>query len=199
MAYTFDTLASASPSPRRWTYTTSDARATVTGSGYFARAAAAGLAVGDIVTVTNGADTYPVEITAIETTGNATGAIAERFNPAGAYTISGAFAFSTMPTLPVTAVAATGTNQATAAALSYGANFVSAADATKAVRLPAAVAGAVVIVKNEVAAELPLFPATGDAINAGAANAALTMAASTSAVLVAKDATTWASIPLLPS
>ena len=192
MAYTFDTLSGSAAPLRRWTYTTSDSRATVTGTGYFARADFAGLAVGDRIIVTNGADTYPVEVTAIETSGAATATIAERFDPAGT-------TFTAMPVIPVAAVAATGTNQATAAALSYGANFVSAADGTKAVRLPAAAAGAVVIVKNEVAAILPVFPASGDAINALSANASLDMAASTSAVLVAKDATTWASIPLLPS
>jgi hypothetical protein len=56
-------------------------------------------------------------------------------------------------------------------------------------------------VKNADAANaiLKVYPDTGDAINALAANAALSMAAKTSAVFVAFDATTWYTIPLLPS
>jgi len=101
--------------------------------------------------------------------------------------------------IPSATVAATGTNQATAAAIASGFTLVSAADATKGVKLPAAAAGLVVIVKNGAAATLELYPNTSDKINGGSANAALTMAASTSAVLVAYDDVDWYSVPLLPS
>jgi len=101
--------------------------------------------------------------------------------------------------IPSATVAATGSNQATAAAIASGFTLVSAADGTKGVKLPAAAAGLVVIVKNGVAADLELYPNTGDKINGGSANAALTMAASTSAVLVAYDDVDWYSVPLLPS
>ena len=46
---------------------------------------------------------------------------------------------------------------------------------------------------------LKLYPNTDDAINALSANAALSMAAYTSALLVSYDATTWYTVPLLPS
>lgn len=101
--------------------------------------------------------------------------------------------------LPVAAVAAAGTNQGTAAALAEGLNVVSAADGTKGVRLPTAVAGMVVVVKNTVAAALPIYPATGAAVNAVAANGAYSIGNLTSTMLVASSATQWYSVPLVAS
>lgn len=101
--------------------------------------------------------------------------------------------------LPVAAVAATGTNQSTAAALSEGLNVVSAADGTKGVRLPTAVAGMVVVVKNTVAASLKIYPASGAAVNAVAANGSYDIANLTSTMLVAASATQWYSVPLVAS
>lgn len=101
--------------------------------------------------------------------------------------------------LPVAAVAATGTNQSTAAALSAGLNVVSAADGTKGVRLPTAVAGMVVVVKNTVAASLKIYPASGAAVNAVAANGSYDIANLTSTMLVAASATQWYSVPLVAS
>lgn len=113
-------------------------------------------------------------------------------------TIAGG-AFSTMFTIPVAAVVAAGSVQGDAGAMATGFSLVSAADATKGVRLPAAAAGAVCIVKNNENAVLKIWPATGDAINAIAANSALSIAALTSTLLVAFDATTWYTLPLLAS
>lgn len=101
--------------------------------------------------------------------------------------------------IPSATVAATGTNQATAAAIASGFTLVSAGDGTKGVKLPAAAAGLVAIVKNGENAVLKLYPDTDDAINGLSANASLNMAANTSAVLVAYNATTWYTVPLLPS
>ena len=101
--------------------------------------------------------------------------------------------------LPVAAVAATGTNQSTAAALSEGLNVVSAADGTKGVRLPTAVAGMVVVVKNTAAASLKIYPASGAAVNAVAANGSYDIANLTSTMLVAASATQWYSVPLVAS
>lgn len=115
----------------------------------------------------------------------------------GALTASGGVTGSVR--LPVAAVAATGNSQGTSAALSEGLNVVSAADGTKGVRLPTAVAGAVVIVKNTVAATLPIYPATGAAINAVAANGAYSIGNLTSTMLVASSATQWYSVPLVAS
>jgi hypothetical protein len=96
-------------------------------------------------------------------------------------------------------VAAAGTNQATAAAVSDGFTLVSAADGTKGVLLPAAVAGRTVILKNNANAVLKVWPASGDAVNAIAADSNYVLAAYTSSLLVAYDSTTWYSVPLLAS
>lgn len=118
-----------------------------------------------------------------------------------AQTISAIKTFSTMFAVPSATVAAAGSVQGDAAAVATGFTLVTAADAIKGVILPAAVAGLVCIIKNADAANaiLKIYPATGDAINAIAANSALSIAAKTSVILVAYDATTWYSVPLLPS
>ncbi|HUX03234.1 MAG TPA: hypothetical protein VMY35_19910, partial [Phycisphaerae bacterium] len=107
--------------------------------------------------------------------------------------------FGGMPRIPTATVAAAGDAQANAAAITTGFTLVSAADAAKGVKLPAAVAGAVCIIKNGAAAVLKVWPNTDDAINAVAANANDVLAASTAAMYVAYDATTWYTIPLLGS
>ncbi len=61
------------------------------------------------------------------------------------------------------------------------------------VTLPSAVAGMCVYIKNKGAQTLQIFPASGDAINAGAANAAITLAAGVSVTLRTVDVTTWES------
>ena len=95
--------------------------------------------------------------------------------------------------LPIVAVAAAGSAQGSAAALTAGAtNVVSAADGTKGVILPAAVAGLYVEVYSSVATHgLPIYPATGDDINDGSANAAITIEGKTLAILRAIDTSTW--------
>lgn len=105
------------------------------------------------------------------------------------------------PATNTATVAALGSDQAGAAQLALGFTLVTAADATKGVKLPAAAPGLMAIVKNEDSADavLKLYPATGDAINAGATNAALAMAAKTSCQLTAYDTTTWYTVPLVPS
>jgi hypothetical protein len=101
--------------------------------------------------------------------------------------------------IPTATVAAAGTTAANAGVLTTGFTLVSAADATKGVVLPAAAAGKVVIIKNSAAAVLKIWPATGDGINAIAVDSAFSIAATVSVILVAYDATTWYSVPLLPS
>ena len=86
-----------------------------------------------------------------------------------------------------------------AAAVSDGFTLVSAADGTKGVKLPAAVAGRTVILKNNANAVLKVWPASGDAVNAIAADSNYVLAAYTSSLLVAYDSTTWYSVPLLAS
>lgn len=90
---------------------------------------------------------------------------------------------------PVSAVAATGTNLATAAALSAGVNVVSAADGTKGVKLPAAVAGTTITVYSSVATNgLVVYANTGDTINGGAS---VTMEGQTWLQAVATTADVW--------
>ena len=101
--------------------------------------------------------------------------------------------------LTTSTVAAAGTNQATAAALGNGFTLVSGADGTKGVILPGAVAGRTVIVKNNTAATLKIYPAASDAINALAANASYDIGNLTATILIAYDATTWYSVPLVAS
>ncbi|WP_063607925.1 DUF2190 family protein [Zavarzinella formosa] len=109
--------------------------------------------------------------------------------------------FGTMPRIQTATVAAAGSVQGDAAAVAEGFTLVTGADATKGVLLPTAAAGKQVIIKNADVANaiLKIWPATGDAVNAVAVNSAFSIAAKTSVLLVAYDATTWYSVPLLPS
>jgi predicted RecA/RadA family phage recombinase len=95
--------------------------------------------------------------------------------------------------MDVVAVAATGSAQGDAAALTENAlNTVSAADGTKGTKLPAAATGAKCSVYNEHASNgLKIYPGTSDDINDGTANAAITIEGKTRADFVAVDATTW--------
>jgi hypothetical protein len=101
--------------------------------------------------------------------------------------------------LKTATVAATGSTQSDAASVSDGFTLVSAADATKGVKLPAAVAGRTVILKNNANAVLKVWPASGDGINAITVDSNYVLAAYTSSLLVAYDSTTWYSVPLLAS
>jgi len=105
----------------------------------------------------------------------------------------------TMFTIPVGTAAAAGTVQADATAIDYGFTLVTGADDAKGVKLPAAKAGAIVIIKVGDGADLKVWPSTGDAINALSANAALTVVDDVCFMLIAYDATTWYTLPLLPS
>lgn len=96
-------------------------------------------------------------------------------------------------------VAAAGNSQGTATAMSADFVLVTAADGTKGVILPVPVAGRQMIVKNNVNAVLAVYPNSGGAINAIAADGALSMAALTCATFVASSTTQWFTSPLLPS
>lgn len=112
-----------------------------------------------------------------------------------------AITFGKMPRIPTTTVAATGSDQSGAAALIEGGNQVTGADDAKGVKLPSAVAGMVVLVKSTVANKiLKVYPNTSDVINALSADAAISLASGpTPALFWAYDATTWYTLPLLPS
>lgn len=103
--------------------------------------------------------------------------------------------------MPVGAdVAAAGSVQGDAAALVEGLQVVTGANGTLGVILPTAVAGAMVIIKGTTAGVLKVYPATGAAINAISANGAMSLASGViPAIFVAKSATQWYTLPLLPS
>ena len=111
----------------------------------------------------------------------------------------GIWTFAKMFRLPVNAsVAVGGTAQANANAVSEGFTVVTGADDTAAVKLPTAVAGAVVIIKSSTASKnLVVFPNTSDAINALSANASYNFTSDAGmGLFIAADATTWYSLPL---
>jgi hypothetical protein len=122
----------------------------------------------------------------------------------GAITVGGTNASSItlgkMPRIPTATVAADGSDETDAVAVAEGFTLVTDGDGTKGVILPSAVAGMQCIIKNGEAANLKVYPGVADKINGGThTTGQLTMAANTSALLVAYDATDWYSVPLLPS
>lgn len=96
-------------------------------------------------------------------------------------------------------VAAAGNSQGTATAMVADFVVVTAADGTKGVILPTPAVGRRVLIKNNANAVLKIYPTTGGAINAVAANGSLDIAAFTTVLLAAQTATQWFSHPLLPS
>lgn len=159
---------------------------------------ATGTGVGGAITITSGASggaSGTAGALAIDC-GSAAG------GTGGAITIGGTNAASItlgkMPRIPTATVAAAGTVQGDAAAIVEGFTLVTGST-DAGVKLPSAVAGMQVIIKNNVAGNMKVWPNTSDAINAIAANSAYTMATVTSALFVAYDATTWYTIPLVAS
>lgn len=113
----------------------------------------------------------------------------------GGYGQNGPFRF------PVGAdVAAAGSTQTDAALLAEGFQVVTGANGTLGVKLPVAVRGAVVIIKGTTAGVLKVWPNSGAAINALTGDAAMSLASGLiPAILIAKSATQWYTLPLLPS
>lgn len=96
--------------------------------------------------------------------------------------------------LTVAAITAAGTVQGDAAALT-GVLNTATGDGTVGVVLPAAAAGLLIGVYNlHATAGLKVYPASGDDINDGSANAAVTIEGKTLALFLAVDTTTWAAI-----
>jgi hypothetical protein len=90
-----------------------------------------------------------------------------------------------------TAISAAGTIQGDATALTKDINVISTVSAGQGVRLPAAVAGMVIIVNNASATNMNVYPATGAAINSLATNAAYTHVAGASLQYYAVSSTQW--------
>jgi hypothetical protein len=97
--------------------------------------------------------------------------------------------------------AAAGSTRADATAMTASFNWVTAADATKGVIIPAPTAGRVIIVKNDDAANaiLKVYAPGSAKINGVAGSTAFSMAAKTACLFVAYDTTDWFSVPLVAS
>ena len=105
---------------------------------------------------------------------------------------TGALTVGTTLRRSIAVPAAAGTNQATATNLTTDFNAVTAADGTKGVELPVAVAGmSITVINTDTAQDLKVYPATGAAINAIAANSALVLPAGHAATFAASSTTQW--------
>jgi hypothetical protein len=113
---------------------------------------------------------------------------ASTYAPIASPTFTGNVKYST-----ATNLTAAGTTQATALALTSDYNHIGTAAASSGVRLPTAVAGMEVLVFNKGANAVNVYPATGAAINALAANAALAVAAAGVTIFYAISSTLWLS------
>ena len=146
-------------------------------------------------TVIGGTTKAAGSFTTVAATGAITGASLATTGALSGTTVTSSAGFI----MPSATVAAAGSTQANAAAIATGFTLVSAADATKGILLPAAAAGLTCVIKNNAAAVLKVWPASGDAINAIAVDSTYVLASLTSTLLVAYDSTTWYSVPLLAS
>lgn len=97
--------------------------------------------------------------------------------------------------------AAAGSTRADATTLTASFSWVTGADATKGVVLPAPTAGRLVVLKNDDTANavLKVYAPGSAKINGVAGSTAFSMAAKTACWFVAYDATDWFSVPLVAS
>lgn len=103
--------------------------------------------------------------------------------------------------LDVAKPAAAGSTRADATALTASFSWVTGADATKGVVLPAPTAGRMIAVKNDDTANavLKVYAPGSAKINGVAGTTAFSMAAKTAGWFVAYDTTDWFSVPLVAS
>jgi len=174
--------------------------ATVSGTGAFG-----GLSSGGTTTLATSTSTQTVSLGAGATTSGSTktmnigtaGVSGSTTTISIGSAVSGATSTTTLNGLVIdsisAAVSAAGTTQAGATGLVSNINNVTVVTAAAAgVRLPTAVAGMRIIVRNSDSADtLSIYPATGGTINALAANAAFTLAAGSTIELMATTATQW--------
>ena len=119
-----------------------------------------------------------------------------------AQTVTGVKTFASMLRIPINAdVAAAGSTVSDAAQLSEGFTVVTGANGTLGVKLPATPSpGAVVIIKGTTAGVLKVWPDAAATINAIGSNGAISLASGAiPAIFIAKTATQWYTLPLLPS
>lgn len=126
----------------------------------------------------------------------ATGGVAGAVTGNVAGTLTGKWRITVNPDL-----AAAGSVLADAAQLLEGFQVVTGADGTKGVKLPATpTAGTIVIIKGTTSAVLKVWPDAAATINAIGSNGAMSLASGViPAIFLAKSATQWYTLPLLPS
>ena len=90
--------------------------------------------------------------------------------------------------------AATGSSQGDGAITTTFVEIATCANGGDAVTLPAAAAGKIVIIANNGANSADVFPASGDKIDGGSANAALALAAGANRIHICQDGTDWDTI-----
>lgn len=93
-----------------------------------------------------------------------------------------------------TGISAAGSTQGTATALTKTINIVSTVAASQGVKLPSPEAGEFLLVANQGANALSVYPNTGHTINALSANTALSVATDTRRLFFAATSTNWYSI-----
>jgi len=109
--------------------------------------------------------------------------------------------FSGMFRIPYASIAATGSTQATAAALTAGFTLVSGGAAATGVILPSTTTlgnGAICAVYNFNATAINVYPATGEAVNNLSSNTAVSLPTTTSSIFIAGPAR-WSGFPRVPS
>lgn len=100
--------------------------------------------------------------------------------------------------LPTATVASAGSSQGTAAALTAIVNNITGADGTKAAVLPTAQPGMKLFIQNQGTFNLPVYPATGAAIDGIAANSAVNLPAGCNMVIEATSTTQWYAVIAQP-
>ena len=88
-------------------------------------------------------------------------------------------------------MATAGSDQATATAITKTVNIISTATLGEGVRLPAALGGYVLIVRNSGLDDANVYPGTGASIAGGAVNDPIVLIPNSSVLLFAADATSW--------
>ena len=88
-------------------------------------------------------------------------------------------------------VAAAGTTQGDATALTKTLNMITSATANQGVKLPTAAAGLTIKIINTTAVTIVVYPNTSDVIDGGTVNVGVNLAPYSSVELVAQDAVDW--------
>ena len=123
--------------------------------------------------------------------GEANADTVNEYTPGEGVTVDGVKLQDGMVSMLTTTLAATGTTQTDAAQIASQVVFVTGANATTGVKLPAVAANKIVFLINTANAVLKIYPATGEKIQGGTANANISLAAYGVAIFGYKAAGDW--------